>query len=52
MDAPVKVRQQFPRVVRFNPREIREAVREVEGAPSPYRSVSSSEASPESRPAD
>ncbi len=31
MDAPVKVRQQLPRVVRFDPREIRQAVREVEG---------------------
>jgi hypothetical protein len=31
MDAPVKVRQQLPRVVRFDPRGIREAVREVEG---------------------
>jgi hypothetical protein len=31
MDAPVKVREQLPRVVRFNPREIRKAVGEVEG---------------------
>src|SRR4030081_3509679 len=31
MDAPVKVREQLPRVVRFDPREIRKAVREVEG---------------------
>jgi hypothetical protein len=31
MDAPVKVREQLPRVVRFDPREIRHAVREVEG---------------------
>jgi hypothetical protein len=31
MDAPVKVREQLPRVVRFDPREIRNAVREVEG---------------------
>jgi hypothetical protein len=31
MDAPVKVREQLPRVVRFDPREIRKAVSEVEG---------------------
>lgn len=31
MDAPVKVREQFPHAVRFSPREIRRAVREVEG---------------------
>ena len=31
MDAPVKVREQLPRVVRFDPREIRKAVGEVEG---------------------
>ena len=31
MDAPVKVREELPRVVRFDPREIRHAVREVEG---------------------
>jgi hypothetical protein len=31
MDAPVKVREQFPRVVRFDPREIRSAIRDVEG---------------------
>jgi hypothetical protein len=31
MDAPVKVREQLPRVVRFDPRGIRAAVREVEG---------------------
>ena len=31
MDAPVKVREQFPRVVRFDPREIRRAIRDVEG---------------------
>ena len=31
MDAPVKVRQQLPRVVRFDPRGIKEALREVEG---------------------
>jgi hypothetical protein len=31
MTAPLKVRQELPRVVRFNPREIRAAVREVEG---------------------
>jgi hypothetical protein len=31
MDAPLKVREELPRVVRFNPREIREAVRGVEG---------------------
>jgi hypothetical protein len=30
MDAPVKVREQLPRAVRFDPREIRNAVREVE----------------------
>ncbi len=31
MDAPVKVREQLPRVVRFDPKEIRRAVGEVEG---------------------
>ncbi len=31
MDAPVKVRQLLPRVVRFDPKEIKEALREVEG---------------------
>jgi hypothetical protein len=31
MDAPVKVREQLPRVVRFDPKGIRAAVREVEG---------------------
>jgi len=31
MDAPVKVRQQLPHVVRFDPREIKAAVGEVEG---------------------
>jgi hypothetical protein len=31
MDAPVKAREQLPKVVRFNPKEIREAVRGVEG---------------------
>jgi hypothetical protein len=31
MDAPVKVREQLPRAVRFDPGEIRNAVREVEG---------------------
>lgn len=31
MDAPVKVRQQLPRVVRFDPKEIKEALRDVEG---------------------
>jgi hypothetical protein len=31
MDAPVKVREQLPRVVRFDPKEIRKAVGEVEG---------------------
>jgi hypothetical protein len=31
MAAPVKVREQLPRVVRFDPREIRKAVGEVEG---------------------
>lgn len=31
MDAPVKVREQLPRVVRFDPREIRKAVHDVEG---------------------
>jgi hypothetical protein len=31
MDAPDKVRQQLPRVVRFSPREIRKAVADVEG---------------------
>lgn len=31
MDSPVKVREQLPRVVRFDPREIRRAIGEVEG---------------------
>jgi hypothetical protein len=31
MDAPVKVREQLPRVVRFDPREIMKGVHEVEG---------------------
>ena len=31
MDAPIKVREQLPRVVRFDPKEIMRAVREVEG---------------------
>jgi hypothetical protein len=31
MNAPVKIRQQLPHVVRFDPKEIKEAVREVEG---------------------
>ena len=31
MDGPVKVREQLPRVVRFNPKEIKAAVGEVEG---------------------
>src|SRR5579884_3099849 len=31
MAAPVKVPEQFPRVVRFDPKEIKQAVREVEG---------------------
>ncbi len=31
MDAPFKAREQLPRVVRFNPTEIRTAIREVEG---------------------
>ena len=31
MDAPLKVREQLPRVVRFSPREIMRAVRDVEG---------------------
>jgi hypothetical protein len=31
MDAPVKVREQFPRVVRFDPKEIKAAVGDVEG---------------------
>lgn len=31
MDAPVKVREQLPRVVRFSPREIKRAVSDVEG---------------------
>jgi hypothetical protein len=31
MDAPVKVREQLPRVARFDPHEIRRAVSEVEG---------------------
>jgi hypothetical protein len=31
MDAPVKVREQLPHVVRFSPQEIRKAVGDVEG---------------------
>jgi hypothetical protein len=31
MDAPIKVREQLPRVVRFDPREIGKALGEVEG---------------------
>jgi hypothetical protein len=31
MDAPVKTRQHLPHVVRFDPKEIRTALREVEG---------------------
>ncbi|MEO6858456.1 MAG: hypothetical protein ABI323_07710 [Solirubrobacteraceae bacterium] len=31
MAAPTKVREELPRVVRFNPREIRNALRDVEG---------------------
>ena len=31
MDAPVKARQQLTHVVRFDPKEIKEALREVEG---------------------
>jgi hypothetical protein len=31
MDTPPKVREQLPRVVRFNPAEIRQALRDVEG---------------------
>ena len=31
MDAPVKVREQLPSAVRFDLKEIKEAVREVEG---------------------
>lgn len=31
MDAPVKVREELPNVVRFDPREIRKAVGDVEG---------------------
>lgn len=31
MDAPVKVREQLPRAVRFDLAEIRDAVRDVEG---------------------
>jgi hypothetical protein len=31
MDAPVKARQQLPRVVRFSPKEIKAAVSEVKG---------------------
>jgi hypothetical protein len=31
MSAPIKARQELPRVVRFNPREIRAAVSDVEG---------------------
>ncbi|MFL5860745.1 MAG: hypothetical protein ACJ780_08205 [Solirubrobacteraceae bacterium] len=31
MDAPLKVREQLPHVVRFDPAEIRQALRDVEG---------------------
>ena len=31
MDAPLKVREQLPRVVRFDPKEIRKALADVEG---------------------
>jgi hypothetical protein len=31
MDAPLKVREELPHVVRFNPREIKEALKDVEG---------------------
>jgi hypothetical protein len=31
MDPPLKVRQELPHVVRFNPREIKKALRDVEG---------------------
>jgi hypothetical protein len=31
MDAPIKVREELPRVVRFDPQAIRKAVSEVEG---------------------
>jgi hypothetical protein len=31
MDAPLKVREELPHVVRFDPREIRKALRDVEG---------------------
>jgi hypothetical protein len=31
MDEPLKVRQELPHVVRFNPREIKEALKDVEG---------------------
>ena len=31
MNAPIKVREELPRIVRFDPSEIRKAVREVEG---------------------
>jgi hypothetical protein len=31
MDAPLKVREELPHVVRFDPREIRRALRDVEG---------------------
>jgi hypothetical protein len=31
MNAPVRVRDELPRVARFNPREIKHAIREVEG---------------------
>jgi hypothetical protein len=31
MDAPPKVREQLPRVVRFDPKEIKKALRDVEG---------------------
>ncbi len=31
MDAPVKVREELPNVVRFDPREIRKAIGDVEG---------------------
>jgi hypothetical protein len=31
MDPPIKAREQLPRVVRFDPKEIRQALREIEG---------------------
>jgi hypothetical protein len=31
MDAPIKAREKLPQAVRFDPKEIKEAVREVEG---------------------